>query len=60
MRVTHTDNLKNTHVSAFHVMNRETKRKLNVDLIETSLDDTATPDYRGIHLDRTLSHKRQE
>ena len=50
-------NPSKTQVCAFHLRNREAKRKLNVVWNGTRLSNTTTPVYLGIHLDRTLCYK---
>ena len=51
-------NPSKTQVCAFHLMNREAKRELIVVWNGTRLSNTTTPEYLGIHLDRTLAIKR--
>ena len=50
-------NPSKTQVCAFHLRNRAAKRELNVVWNGTSLSNTTTPVYLGIHLDRTLCYK---
>ena len=44
-------------VCAFHPMERDVKRELNVTWNGTRLTTTATPAYLGVNHDRTLSYK---
>ena len=46
-----------TQVTAFHLRNREAKRSLQVSWNGVDLDNTETPKYLGVTLDRTLSYK---
>ena len=46
-----------TQVTAFHLRNRETKRSLQVSWNGVDLENTDTPKYLGVTLDRTLSYK---
>ncbi|KAI0212708.1 putative RNA-directed DNA polymerase from transposon BS [Lamellibrachia satsuma] len=50
-------NPSKTQVCAFHLRNRDAKRELNVVWNGTRLNNTSTPVYLGVHLDRTLSFK---
>ena len=45
-----------TQVTAFHLRNKEANRSLKVEWNRTKLEDTPHPKYRGVTLDRTLSH----
>lgn len=47
-----------THVCAFHLRNKEARRKLNILWRGVALDHCDTPRYLGIKLDRTLSFKK--
>ena len=42
---------------AFHLRNRDAKRELNITWNGTGLDNTSTPVYLGVHLDRPPSYK---
>ena len=44
-------------VTAFHLRNREAKRSLQVSWNGVDLENTDTPKYLGVTLDRTLSYK---
>ena len=46
-----------TQVTAFHLRNREAKRSLQVTWNGVDLENTDTPKYLGVTLDRTLSYK---
>ena len=46
-----------TQVTAFHLRNREAKRSLQVSWNGVDLENTDTPKYLGVTLDRTLSYK---
>ena len=46
-----------TQVTAFHLRNREAKRSLQVSWNGVVLENTDTPKYLGVTLDRTLSYK---
>ena len=46
-----------TQVTAFHLRNREAKRSLQVSWNGVALENTDTPKYLGVTLDRTLSYK---
>ena len=46
-----------TQVTAFHLRNREAKRSLQVWWNGVDLENTETPKYLGVTLDRTLSYK---
>ena len=46
-----------TQVTAFHLRNREAKRSLQVSWNGVDLENTNTPKYLGVTLDRTLSYK---
>ena len=46
-----------TLVTAFHLRNREAKRSLQVSWNGVDLENTDTPKYLGVTLDRTLSCK---
>ena len=46
-----------TQVTAFHLRNREAKRSLQVSWNGMDLENTDTPKYLGVTLDRTLSYK---
>ena len=46
-----------TQVTAFHQRNREAKRSLQVSCNGVDLENTDTPKYLGVTLDRTLSYK---
>ena len=46
-----------TQVTAFHLRNREAKRSLQVSWNGLDLENTDTPKYLGVTLDRTLSYK---
>ena len=46
-----------TQLTAFHLKNRHADRKLNVIWIGTKLDDTHSPVYLGITLDRSLTYR---
>ena len=46
-----------TQVTAFHLRNREAKRLLQVSWNGVDLENTDTPKYLGVILDRTLSYK---
>ena len=46
------------HVTAFHLMNNETKRSLKVVWNKTELEYTTHPKYHGVTLDRSLSYKQ--
>ncbi|KAI5739706.1 hypothetical protein M8J77_022428 [Diaphorina citri] len=46
-----------TQVCAFHLRNREAKRKLNIVWCGETLENNPTPKYLGVTLDRTLSFK---
>ena len=46
-----------TQVTAFHLRNREAKRSLQVSWNRVDLENTDTPKYLGVTLDRTLSYK---
>ena len=48
-------NPSKTQVCALHLRNRDAKRELNVVWNGTRLNNTSTPVYLGVHLDRTLS-----
>ena len=47
-----------TQAIAFHLKNKETKRKLDVTWNGTVLKNTAHPKYLGVTLDRTFSYKK--
>ena len=47
-----------TQVTAFHLKNREAKRKLEVEWNITDLENTPNPKYLGVSLDRTLGYKQ--
>ena len=49
-----------TQVTAFHLRNREDKRSLQVSWNGVDLENTDTPKYLGVTLDRTLSYKTQD
>ena len=46
-----------TQVTAFHLRNREAKGSLQVSWNGVDLENTDTPKYLGVTLDRTLSYK---
>ena len=46
-----------TQATAFHLWNREAKRSLQVSWNGVDLENTDTPKYLGVTLDRTLSYK---
>ena len=46
-----------TQVTAFHLRNRETKKSLQVSWNGVDLEDTDTPKYLGVTLDRMLGYK---
>ena len=46
-----------TQVTMFHLRNREAKRSLQVSWNGVDLENTDTPKYLGVTLDRTLSYK---
>ena len=46
-----------TQVTAFHLRNREAKRSSQVSWNGVDLENTDTPKYLGVTLDRTLSYK---
>ena len=46
-----------TQVTAFHLRNREAKRSLEVSWNGVDLENTDTPKYLGVTLNRTLSYK---
>ena len=46
-----------TQVTAFHLRKREAKRSLHVSWNGVGLENTDTPKYLGVTLDRTLSYK---
>ena len=46
-----------TQVTTFHLRNREAKRSLQVSWNGVDLENTDTPKYLGVTLDRTLSYK---
>ena len=46
-----------TQVTAFHLRNREAKRSQQVSWNGVDLENTDTPKYLGVTLDRTLSYK---
>ena len=46
-----------TQVTAFHLRNREAKMSLQVSWNGVDLENTDTPKYLGVTLDRTLSYK---
>ena len=46
-----------TQVTAFHLRNREANRSLQVSWNGVDLENTDTPKYLGVTLDRTLSYK---
>ena len=46
-----------TQVTAFHLRNREAKMSLKVSWNGVDLENTDTPKYLGVTLDRTLSYK---
>ena len=46
-----------TQVTAFHLRNRDAKRSLQVSWNGVDLENTDTPKYLGVTLDRTLSYK---
>ena len=50
-------NLDNTQVTVFHLWNREAKRSLQVSWNGEGLENTDTPKYLGVPLDRTLSYQ---
>ena len=50
-------NPNKTQVTAFHLRNREAKRSLQVSWNGVDLENTDTPKYLGVTLDRTLSYK---
>ena len=50
-------NPSRTQVCAFHLRNREAKRELNGVWNDTRLSNTTTPEYLGVHLDRTLCYR---
>ena len=47
-----------TQVTAFHLRNKEVDRRLQVSWNNVKLENTATPKYLGVTLDRTLSYKQ--
>ena len=47
-----------THVTLFHMKNREAKNTLEVKWNNTDLKNTPHPKYLGVTLDRTLSYKK--
>ena len=48
---------KKTQVTAFHLRNREANRSIQVSWNGVDLENTDTPKYLGVTLDRTLSYK---
>ena len=50
-------NPEKTQVTAFHLWNREAKMSLQVSWNGVDLENTDTPKYLGVTLDRTLSYK---
>ena len=48
-----------TQVTAFHLRNREAKRSLQVSWNGVDLENTDTPKYLGVTLDRTTQHPKQ-
>ena len=50
-------NPSKNQVCTFHMRHRHAKHELNITWNGTRLDNTSTPVYLGVHLDRTLSHK---
>ena len=46
-----------THVTAFHLRNKEANRSLKVEWNRTKLENTPHPKYLCVTLDRTLSYK---
>ena len=50
-------NPTNTHVSLFHLRNRECGKQLNISWNGVNLTHCNLPEYLGVTLDRTLSYK---